>query len=280
MRNHQHSFSVARMSRLFEVSSSGYYAWLSRSVSARERSDNELAARIREIDKEHDGRYGTPRVVEQLRKEGHFVSRKRVGRIRRQNGLKCRIRRRFRRTTDSRATKRIAPNLLERDFTASEPNRVWVGDVTYVPTREGWLYLAVLIDLYSRRIVSFGMSSILDTHLVLSTLKRAVSDRKPSPGLIHHTDRDSRYAADSYLAAMKAARIVPSMSRKGDCWDNAVAESFFATLEKELLSKTPLMSRRHAMHAISAYIDNYYNLKRLHSAIDYLPPIVYELMRK
>lgn len=195
----------------------------------------------------------------------------------RKNGLKGRAARRFRRTTDSRHAYRIAPNLLARDFTSVAPNRVWVGDITYVPTRDGWLYLAVLIDLFSRRVVGWAMSDHINTELALGALQMAVNARKPARGLVHHTDRDCRYASDDYQAALNAAGMIPSMSRRADCWDNAVAESIFATLEKELLSTGPLMSRAATRANIASYIEHYYNARRRHSSIDYATPIEYEL---
>ena len=192
-------------------------------------------------------------------------------------GLRGRARKRFRRTTDSRHRFRIAPNLLARDFNASEPDRAWVGDITYVPTRDGWLYLAVLIDLFSRRVVGWAMSDHIDTELALAALHEAALGRRPAAGLVHHTDRDCRYASDDYQAQLRRYNMVPSMSRKADCWDNAVAESFFATLEKELLGPSPLCTRAVTRLGIADYIDNYYNSRRRHSYIDYASPLEYEL---
>lgn len=191
-------------------------------------------------------------------------------------GLRGHTPRRFRKTTDSRHTKRIAPNLLERDFNAAAPNQVLAGDITYVSTTDGWLYLAVLLDLYSRRVVGWAMSDRIDTELALSALRAAASTRPLEPNWIHHTDRDCRYGSDDYLAALKQLGARPSMSRKGDCWDNAVSESFFATLEKELLALQPLQSRTAARQQVADYIDNYYNLVRLHSHLDYVSPIEFE----
>ncbi len=271
------SFPVSFSCRVGGVSRSGYYRWRKAELSARARSDVELTAEIEEIHTEHKGRYGSPRIHRELRGRGRRVGRRRVARLMREKGLKGRIRRRFRRTTDSRHGHRIAPNLLERHFTTEAPNHVWVGDMTYIPTRSGWLYLAVLIDLFSRRVVGWAMSDRIDTELALRALQMAVDERDPPPGLVHHTDRDVRYAADDYQAALAALSIVPSMSRTGDCWDNAVAESFFATLEKELLDEMPLDSRLNTRVAVADYIDNYYNLRRRHSFIDYDAPVEYEL---
>jgi transposase InsO family protein len=190
-------------------------------------------------------------------------------------GLRGHTPRRYRKTTDSRHTKRIAPNLLEREFNVAAPNQVLAGDITYVSTTDGWLYLAVLLDLFSRRVVGWAMSDRIDTELALSALAAATA-RPLEPNWIHHTDRDCRYGSDDYLAALKHLHARPSMSRKGDCWDNAVAESFFATLEKELLASQPLQSRSKARQQVADYIDNYYNLVRLHSHLGYVSPIEFE----
>jgi transposase InsO family protein len=191
-------------------------------------------------------------------------------------GLRGHTPRRYRKTTDSRHTKRIAPNLLGRNFNAAAPNQVLAGDITYIATTDGWLYLAVLLDLYSRRIVGWALSDHIDTELALSALRMAASTRSLKPSWIHHTDRDCRYGSDDYLAALKQLGARPSMSRKGDCWDNAVSESFFATLEKELLTLHPLQSRSKMRQHVADYIDNYYNLIRLHSHLDYVSPIEFE----
>lgn len=271
-------FPVALSCRVLGVSRSGYYRWRYAKPSQRAKANVELATEIRAIHGEHRGRYGSPRVHRELRGRGHQVSRKRVARLMRENGLRGQLPRRFRRTTDSRHGHRIAPNLLARDFTAPAPNRVWVGDITYVPTRDGWLYLAVLLDLFSRRIIGWAMSDRIDTELALSALEMAVAERAPHAGLVHHTDRDCRYASDDYQAALEQHGMVASMSRRADCWDNAVAESAFATLEKELLGEQPLKSRAETRAEIADYIENYYNTRRRHSYLDYETPLAYELI--
>jgi transposase InsO family protein len=191
-------------------------------------------------------------------------------------GLRGHTPRRFRKTTDSRRTKRIAPNLLERDFNVAFPNQVLAGDITYIQTTEGWLYLAVLLDLFSRRVVGWAMSDRIDTELALNALRAAAAGRTLKPNWIHHTDRDCRYGSDDYLEELKQLDARPSMSRKGDCWDNAVSESFFATLEKELLVLQPLQSRSKTRKQVADYIENYYNLVRLHSHLDYVSPVEFE----
>jgi len=268
---------VERACRALEVSRSGYYKWRNGKPSERAKSDIELKAKVVQIHRENRGRYGSPRIHRELRDLGERTSRKRVTRLMNEAQISGYVRRRYRHTTDSNHHHRIAPNLLNRDFSASEANRVWVGDVTYIPTVDGWLYLAVLLDLYSRRVVGWAMSDTIDTELVLAALRMAIRQRKPRPGLIHHTDRDCRYASDDYQAELAANGMVASMSRKADCWDNAVAESFFATLEKELLSDEPLAPRRATRTLVTHYIDGYYNLVRRHSYIDYATPIEYEL---
>lgn len=270
-------FPVSFSCRVLGVSRSGYYRWVGATLSERARTDRELSAEIREIHNAHKGRYGMPRIHRELQARGRRTGRKRVARIMRKEGLRGHIPRRFRRTTDSRHRHRIAPNLLSRNFTAKEPNVAWVGDITYIPTREGWLYLAALLDLFSRRVVGWAMSDRIDTELALSALEMACEQRKPAPGLIHHTDRDCRYASDDYQAVLRDREIVPSMSRKGDCWDNAVAESFFATLEKELFADKPLKMRAETRQEIAGYIESYYNDVRRHSYLDYVSPLEFEL---
>jgi putative transposase len=267
---------VARACRVLRVSRSGFYKWLHREPSPRSVADIVLAAEIKEVFDEHKGRYGAPRVRHALQRRGARPSKKRVAGVMRRLGLRGHTPRRFRKTTDSRHTKRIAPNLLERNFNAAAPNQVLAGDITYVNTSDGWLYLAVLLDLYSRRVVGWAMSDRIDTELALSALRAAASTRALKPDWIHHTDRDCRYGSDDYLAALKQLHARPSMSRKGDCWDNAVSESFFATLEKELLALRPLQSRTGTRQQVADYIDNYYNLVRLHSHLNYVSPIEFE----
>jgi transposase InsO family protein len=268
---------VARSCRVLGVSRSGYYQWRHAEPSTRTIDDAELAAEVTEVFHEHRGRYGAPRVRHALRRRhGPRPSKKRVARVMRVLGLRGHTPRRFRTTTDSRHTKRIAPNLLERDFDAPAPNQVLAGDITYIATSDGWLYLAVLLDLYSRRVVGWAMSDRIDTELALSALRMAASTRPLEPDWIHHTDRDCRYGSDDYLAALKQLGARPSMSRKADCWDNAVSESFFATLEKELLALQPLQNRSKTRQQVADYIDSYYNLVRLHSHLGYVSPIEFE----
>jgi transposase InsO family protein len=270
------NITVTRACRVLRVARSGYYKWLHAEPSKRAIDDAVLAAEVKEVFRENRGRYGAPRVRRALRRRGPRPSKKRVARVMRGLGLRGHTPRRFRKTTDSRHTKRIAPNLLERNFTVPAPNQVLAGDITYIATSDGWLYLAVLLDLYSRRVVGWAMSDRIDTELALAALRMAGSTRALKLNWIHHTDRDCRYGSDEYLAVLKQLGALPSMSRKADCWDNAVSESFFATLEKELLALQPLQTRKKTREDVADYIDNYYNLVRLHSHLDYVSPIEFE----
>ena len=271
------NIQVARACRAFGVSRSGYYQWLRREPSARSIDDAVLAAEVVDVFAEHRGRYGAPRIRKALRRRGETMpSKKRVARVMRALGLRGHTPRRYRKTTDSRHTKRIAPNLVKRNFNVRAPNRVLAGDITYISTTDGWLYLAVLLDLYSRRVVGWAMSDHIDTELALSALRMAASSRALEADWVHHTDRDCRYGSDDYLAKLKQLGARPSMSRKGDCWDNAVSESFFATLERELLTLQPLQTRKNTRQQVADYIENYYNLIRLHSHLNYVSPIEFE----
>ena len=271
------AFPVALMCRLLGVSKSGFYAWRDRPESARFHDDARLAIDIAAIHKRSRGRYGSPRVHAELQAQGIRVGRKRVERLMRELGLCARPRRRFRKTTDSQHANPIAPNLLERNFEASAPNQVWVTDVTYVWTYEGWLYLAVIVDLYARRVVGWAASDANDTTLALSALSMAVEHRKPPRGLIHHSDRGSPYASAEYRRALALLGIVASMSRKGDCWDNAVAESFFSTLKVELVHEEQYATRGAAVVSIGDYILCFYNAERRHSHLNYVSPVEFEL---
>lgn len=271
------AFPVAFMCRVLGVSVSGFYAWRRRPEPERAKVDARLAVEVAASHKRSRGRYGSPRVHADLRARGVRVGRKRVERLMREQGLQARRRRRFRKTTDSAHAQPIAPNVLERDFETSAPNQVWVTDVTYVWTHEGWLYLAAIIDLYARRVVGWATSESNDTKLALAALAMASSRRKPPRGLVHHSDRGSPYASDEYRRALAQLGIVASMSRKGDCWDNAVAESFFATLKVELVDDADYATRAAAASSIGDYIESFYNRERRHSHLGYVSPVEYEL---
>ena len=271
------AFPVALMCRVLGVSTSGFYAWSKRPASKHSKTDAQLAVEVAASHKRSRGCYGSPRVHADLQARGLRVGKKRVERLMRAQGLAARRKRRFKRTTDSRHTQPIAPNLLQRQFAASAPNQVWVTDVTYISTGEGWLYLAAIIDLFARRVVGWAASDNNDTALALAALASASSRRKPPRGLVHHSDRGTPYASEDYRHALRKLGAVASMSRKGDCWDNAVAESFFATLKVELVHKQLYTSRAQAVASIGDYIDSFYNPVRRHSHVDYVSPIEFEL---
>jgi transposase InsO family protein len=259
------------------VSTSGFYAWCHREPSDGEFRRRALAAKIKASHEASHETYGSPRVTRELRTNGEAVSRKTVAKIMRQEGIVARKKRRFKATTDSRHTKQIADNLLERSFTADAPDRIWVTDVTAIWTLVGWVFLAAIIDLYSRRVVGFALSANNDTKLALSALDRAVELRNPAPGLIHHSDRGSPYGSDDYVKRTAGLGMRRSMSRKGGCWDNAVAESFFSTFEFECRSLHNFCGLDHAQEVVATYIDGFYNPKRLHSTNEYISPIEFEI---
>ena len=271
------NFSVSVMCKLLDVSRSGFYAWDERGPSASEIADEQLAVRIAAIHKASGGRYGSPMVRAELAAEGTSVSRKRVARIMRELGLASLRKRRFKATTDSRHKLPVAPNVLDRKFEVEAPDVAWVTDITYVWTSEGWLYLAAILDLFSRRVVGLAMSERIDRALVLAALRDAVGRRVPNVGLIHHSDRGSQYASADYQAALKEQGFVCSMSRKGDCWDNAVAESFFATVKTELIYPRRFATRAEAREAIFDYVEVYYNRRRRHSTLGYVSPVDFEI---
>lgn len=269
------TYPVRVLCRVLEVSRSGYYAFEKHEPSARERFDLVLVEKIRVAHKLGRGAYGSPRIHERLRKGGCRVGRKRIARLMRQEGIVGRVKKRFCLTTDSRHDFPIAANLLDRQFEVAEPNHVWVSDITYIWTADGWLYLATVLDLFSRRVVGYEMSPKIDRALVLGALGNALEARGTVDGLLSHSDRGSQYASDDYQNLLKAEGIHCSMSRRGNCWDNAVAESFFATLKRE--SVDHYETRAEARAAISDYIDNFYNTVRMHSSLGYLSPVEYEL---
>ena len=270
-------FPVEALCAAVGVSRSAYYAWSKSTPSKRQVANERLLAEIRAIHSEHEGRYGSPRMLDELRDRGHEVGKHRVARLMRENGIWARIRRRFRHTTASNHRLPVAPNLLEQNFTATAPNQAWVGDITYIWTAEGWAYLAVLLDLYSRRVVGWALRKSLSRDLALAALDHALTCRRPPPGLVHHTDRGSQYASQQYRGVLHQHGAVCGMSAAGNCYDNAVAESFFATLKKELVHGCAFETRSEAYDAISDYIENYYNAKRRHSAAGNQSPINFEL---
>ncbi len=265
-------FPLQVLCEVLGVSRSGYYAWVRRAESARAQEDRALSSEIRAAHQASRGRYGSPRVHAELRAQGRRVSRKRVARLMRRMGLAARRKRRFRRTTDSRHAFPIAPNLLARNFTAQAPNRVWLVDITYIWTEKGWLYLAAVLDLYTRKVVGWAMAEHLGQELALAALDMAVQRQQPAPGLVHYADRGVQYAAHRYRKRLHERGILCSMSRKGDCWDNAPMESFFATLKRELVVDAHYATRHEARAEVFVYLEGFYNQRRLHSSLGYLTP--------
>jgi putative transposase len=237
----------------------------------------QLAVKVRAVHHKTKGAYGSPRVYRELRRQGEVVSEKTVAKVMRIEGIVGRKTRRYKVTTDSRNTERIAENLLQQDFTATVPNQVWVTDVTAIWSTAGWVYLAAILDLYSRRVVGWATSEHNDTELALAALRRAIRERHPPPGMMHHSDRGSPYGSTDYRKALDLNGIIPSMSRKGDCWDNAVAESFFASIKSERTEGTFYAGYVDVTRDVVDYIECFYNPERLHSTLGYVSPIEYEL---
>lgn len=270
-------FPVSVLCQVLGVSRSGFYAWLARPASIRKQDDEALGASILEIHRKSRDTYGAPRVHAELRANEVRVGKKRVARLMADQGLKARRKRRFKPTTtqvDVRLP--VVENLLARNFTHAAPNVAWVADTSFIETEEGWLYLAVLLDLHSRKAVGWAMSEVNDGRLVLSALAMAVRNRRPEPGLLHHSDRGTQYASVNYRKALERHGMVCSMSRSGNCWDNAVAESFFGTLKAELVNGAYFETRREAKNAIFEYIEVFYNRQRRHSRLSYLSPENFE----
>lgn len=273
----QGKYPVETMCGALGVSVSGYYAWHSRGPSVREQSDEELLNHIRAIHQASRGLYGSPRIHAALHQAGERCSRKRVARLMREAGIHSqrRVRRRVR-TTDSNHSRPVAPNLLKRNFSASAPNQKWVGDILGVPTDEGWLYVAALLDTFSRRIIGLAMSAYRDEALVMAALRMALTQRVLVGDLIHHTDRGSQYTADDYLALLRAHGVTVSMSGKGDPYDNAMMESFFSTLRAECTERYHFATRETARLVVFEYVMVLYNRQRLHSALGYHCPVDFE----
>ncbi len=264
--------AVRRLCNVLAVTPSGYYAWLHRRPSPRAQDNDRLQVRIRAIHTASRGTYGSPRVHEQLTQGGCAVGRERVARLLRDMGLVGLPVKRFRHTTDSAHDRPVAPNVLARDVEADHPNERWTTDITSIWTWEGWLYLAVVLDLFARRVVGWAVQPHLQTALTLEALQMALGRRVPPPGLLHHSDRGCQYAAEAYQSVLRDHGIVCSMSRTGNCWDNAVTESFFATLKTELIHRQPWPTRRAATDAVADYIEGFYNPYRLHSSLGYISP--------
>lgn len=264
------------MCELLDVGRTSFYDWLKSEPSKRALENEQLSDKIKEIFEDSRGTYGTRRIRRALKNIGLVVSRRRIGKLMKQQGLSCKTKRKFKVTTDSKHQLPISPNLLERDFTATQINQKYVGDITYLWTKEGWLYLAVVIDLYSRRVVGWSIQDHMRASLVNDALLMALWGRKPKQGLLWHTDRGSQYASGSHRKILKDHGVIQSMSRKGNCWDNSVSESFFHTLKTELTHHIQFETKEEAKQAVFEYIEVFYNRKRMHSTNDYCSPVAYE----
>ena len=271
------SFPLQATCEVLGVSRSGYYAWRDRPDGARAERRRELAEKVRAVHEANRRVYGSPRVCAALRAGGERVSENTVAKVMRDHGIRARPKRRFvPRTTDSAHARPVAANVLGRDFDAGLPDRKWAADITYVPTDEGWLYLAAVIDLCSRKVVGWSMADHLRTDLVADALRMAIARRRPGPGLLHHSDRGVQYASDDYQFLLAGRGIVCSMSGKGDCWDNAVMESFWGTLKTELVNHEHYRTRGQARASVFEYVEVFYNRKRLHSSLGYVSPEQFE----
>jgi putative transposase len=269
-------FPIQRMCDVLSVSQSGYFAWKARPACRRQCEDMVLLSHVRTAFALSNGTYGSPRMTRELRDDGYAVGRRRTARLMRDNGLKARQKRRFKRTTDSHHAWPVAPNLLDQDFDATRPNEKWAADISYVWTREGWLYLAVVIDLFARRVVGWAVSDRLPRDLALQALRKALVMRRPPAGLMHHSDRGSQDCSIDYQAELRRQGALISMSGKGNCYDNAMVETFFKTLKSELVRRTVFHTRSEAGQAIARYIDGFYNPLRRHSALDFVSPVQFE----
>jgi putative transposase len=273
---HSHQYAITLPCKVLEVSESGYYAWKGRKASQHGREDARLSAEIQQIFLDHRQVYGSPRVHAVLKARGIACSRKRVVRLMQQLGLSAGRQRARQPTTQSDPRARFAPNHLNREFSAEEPNRKWVTDTKAIETAEGWLYLAVILDLFSRLVIGWAMAATEDGVLVELALRMAVARRHPETGLLHHSDRGTEFTSDRYQAALHELGIEVRMSRTANCWDNAAMESFFATLTKECTDRTRFQSRQQARSAIFEYLECFYNPIRLHSTLQYVSPVAFE----
>ena len=269
-------FPVVVMCRVLSISESGYYAWRKRPTCERKREDAQLTQEIRQVFVTHRGRYGSPRIHVELKDQGRRISCKRVARLMREADMSAKRKHRQMVTTKRDASHPVASNILNREFTAREPNTKWATDITSIPTTQGWLYLAVILDLYSRAVVGWSMSACCDEELVENALKMAVLRRCPKAGLLHHSDRGCQYTSRAYRRQLEHMGMVVSMSRKGNCWDNAAMESFFGSLKEECVGSSVYSSHEHAKRSLFEYLEVYYNRQRRHLTLGYVSPLIYE----
>ncbi len=277
---HRLRFPVLLSCRVLKVRPSGYYAWTKRPLSRRERENARLLKQIRSIHEQSRKTYGSPRIARELRRKGLYASRQRVARIMRKHGIRAKTRRRFKVTTNSKHRHFISPNLLKQNFSAESPNRIWVSDITYIRTYEGWLYLTVILDLFNREVVGWSVSPRLTAETTsVAALEQACGRQRPDPNLIFHSDKGIQFAAVEFRKVLSRNIMIQSMSGKGNCYDNAVAESFFHTLKTELVHHERYETRNQAKRSVLEYIEFFYNRIRLHSALDYQTPIEFKELR-
>ncbi len=279
MKENSNIFPIKKMASMLKVSRSCYYAWLHRKPSTHELRDKELLTEITRVYDENRKQYGSPRIFKELHGTEYSCSKKRIARLMRENDIVARQKRRFKVTTDSSHDYPISPNLVNRNFSTEFINQYWVSDITYIDTMEGWLYLCSIIDLFSRRVVGWSMESHLRAKLAIDALDMAVMHRNPAEGLIFHSDRGIQYASEAFRNKLESYEMIQSMSRKGNCWDNAPAESFFSTLKMEEVYRRKYRTREEARKSIFEYIEVFYNRQRSHSFLDYTSPVKYEEFR-
>ena len=272
---YRETFKVGRMCSLLNVSRSGYYMWLRRPESRRSRENRALENKIRLLHAASHGIYGAPKIHQDLVDDGVRCGKNRVARIMRKAGIRSRAKKKFKATTNSKHNLPVAPNILNQDFTVDAPDRAWVADITYIATKQGWLYLAVLVDLFNRKVIGWSASPTMTRALAIDALQMALDQRTPNQGLVHHSDRGSQYASADYQKLLSKHDIACSMSRKGNCYDNAVAESFFHLLKTEWVNHHKYLTRSEAISSLFYYIEIFYNRKRRHSALNYLTPQQY-----
>jgi len=276
MQTHAMEFSIERMSSVFGVSRSGYYQFTHATASPRAQEDERLLLKIKAIHQSSRQTYGSPRIYAELREEGEMCSRKRVSKIMKKSGIMAKMKRRFKVTTRANPKAALAPNLLQQDFSAETPNQRWVADFTYIDTREGWLYVATVLDLFSRRIIGLAMSARMTDDLVIAALEQALTHREPTTSLTHHSDRGSQYTSKDFRNLLRENGIIASMSGTGNCYDNAAMESFYHTLKTEHVYFEYYNTREEAKQSIFEYIEVFYNRQRRHSTLGYVSPMVYE----
>jgi transposase InsO family protein len=278
MKTAEKDFPVDFMSEIFGVSKSGYYAWRNRDNSEKEAKELKLLRAIEDVHRSSRKNYGSPRIFNQLIGMGHKVGKTKVEKTMKKHGIRAKTKRKFRHTTDSKHHLPVAPNLLERNFSPEKPNQTWASDLTYVWTKEGWLFLAVIVDLFSRQVVGWSLNKTMTKELVCSALRQAYFRRKPGTGLVFHSDRGSQYCSKEFRAQLKQYQMLQSQSRKANCWDNACVESFFHTLKTEMIYHEDFETRDEARRAIFEWVEAFYNRQRIHSTLGYKSPVDFERM--